>query len=239
MRDLRVYFTNPFSVQHGPLSWATFRRLTEEHLARISAPGTPAPIAALVAPTAAAFAAVFGKLSDATTAEAVRQALTAANDAAMADFIAFTKRKEAAILSVFPKDAPEYQEFFPQGMAQYREMNKGNAEQIMTQMTKAVDKYKSQLEPDLDSGFAARLERFMATRTAQLSQKGVADDRSEEADTLRATLEEQFYVNLCVIGAHFRGNVEAASIYIDQSMVRDNKDDKEEDDEAPTPPPVI
>ena len=237
MRDLRVYFTNPFSVQHGPLSWAAFRRLTEEHLARISATGTPAPIAALVAPTAAAFTAVFGKLSDATTAEAVRQALTAANDAAMADFIAFTKRKEAAILSVFPKDAPEYQEFFPQGMAQYREMNKGNAEQIMTQMTKAVDKYKSQLEPDLDSGFASRLERFMATRTSQLSQKGVADDRSEEADTLRAQLEEQFYVNLCVIGAHFRGNVEAASIYIDQSMVRDNKDE-EEDDEAPTPPPV-
>lgn len=237
MRDLRIYFTNPFNVQNAPLSWATFRRLTEEHLARISAPGTPAPIAALVAPTAAAFTAVFGKLSDAKTAEAVRQALTAANDAAMADFIAFTKRKEAAILSVFPKDAPEYQEFFPQGMAQYREMNKGNAEQIMTQMAKAVDKYKSQLEPDLDSGFASRLERFMETRTAQLSQKGVADDRSEEADTLRATLEEQFYVNLCVIGAHFRGNVEAASIYIDQSMVRDNKDEEEED-EAPTPPPV-
>ncbi len=239
MRDLRVYFTNPFSVQHGPLSWATFRRLTEEHLARISAPGTPAPIAALVAPTATAFTAVFGKLSDATTAEAVRQALTAANDAAMADFIAFTKRKEAAILSVFPKDAPEYQEFFPQGMAQYREMNKGNAEQIMTQMVEAVSKYEGQLESGLASGFASRREQFMATRTAQLSQKGVADDRSEEADTLRATLEEQFYVNLCVIGAHFRGDVEAASIYIDQSMVRDNNNGEDEDNEAPTPPPVI
>ena len=238
MRDLRIYFTNPLQNDSHPLSWATFRRLTEEHLARISAPGTPAPIAALVAPTAAAFTAVFGKLSDAKTAEAVRQALTAANDAAMADFIAFTKRKEAAILSVFPKDAPEYQEFFPQGMAQYREMNKGNAEQIMNQMVEAVSKYESQLESGLVSGFASRREQYMETRTSQLSQKGVADDRSEEADTLRAQLEEQFYVNLCVIGAHFRGNVEAASIYIDQSMVRDNRNDEEEDDETPIPPPV-
>ncbi len=233
MRDLRIYFTNPFSVQHGPISWADFRRLTEAHLARISAPGTPAAIAALVPATAAAFTAVFGKFSVATTEAAVRQAMTAANDVAQADFIAFTKRKEAAILSVFPKDAPEYQQFFPQGMAQYREMTKGNAEETMNQMLSAATAHAARLEPGLAAAFKTRRDAFLQTRTSQLAQKGVADDRSEEADTLRTALEEQFYVNLCVIGAYFRGNVEAASIYIDQSMVRDAPD--REDAPPPTP----
>ncbi len=235
--NLRTLFKNHFNTKE--ISDDDLKKFSEDHLARIAANNPSNLFDTIIAAMGVAHTSYFGAISREDVAGAVQQALTKQVDSLMDTFKKTVERKEGAIRSAFGADAPEYQEFFPQGRTEYSTADKANVEMLMLRFATAATTYAAQLENGLSSVFTSLHTLYQSARTAQLAKKGQVGDLRDATAATRDVVEVQLTKNLHFIAYQFPGDVEKCMSYFDQSFLRDaDADNNDVDGSLPDNPPA-
>lgn len=224
--NLQTLFKNHFDTR--TISDDDLKKFSEDHLARITANNPGGILAPIVAPMGAAHTAYFGAISSEDVAQAVQEALTAQVDAKMDEFKRLVRRKEGAIRNAFGENGPIYMEFFPHGLSEYTNADKGNIELLMQRFTTLTATHVADIEDDIDVTFQNFQTAFQAVRTAQLGKKGTVDDLKDASSANRDALETMLIKSLHFIAYQYPGNVEQCMAYFDQSFLRKDGEGEEE-----------
>lgn len=213
MQNLEVFFLSHFDTPR--LSDERVRKFTEAHLRSMAITGL---YPTLVTNTQTAYEAYFGAMKDEGTVTAVREGQTRAVELVVDAIKTQISRREGTVRGEFGEHSAEYQEFFPQGVTEYRQATLGNIEEKVDRFIVACEKYKTQL-PGLKAVFTDLVDRFTAAREAQLLTKGtVAQDKVASA-TKRDVLELQLMINILTIALDHVGDPQGGLAFFDQSIL--------------------
>jgi hypothetical protein len=218
MINLRNFFEIAFDAPD--ISDDKLRKFSEVHLRKLTANNGDHSLDSLVADTTAAHTSFFGAITDEDTHTAVRQGLTQAMNKAIADFKERVSRREGMIRDVWGKAAPEYLEFFPQGLSEYSGATLANVETLMTRMVNASTAHKDQLGQAFVDVFVGLKKAYVDARTAQLDKQAAVLGSKTEAAEGRAALERQLMVNVLTLALKFLGDPDRGLDFFDQSIIR-------------------
>src|SRR5574338_200674 len=233
MIRLETFFKNHFDTKE--ISDNNIRKFTEVHLQKLAAKNGGGDFTQMITETTDAYNLFFGKINDEDTKFAVQQGLTIAMNTAVENFKAAVSRRSGLILSVFGKESPEYQEFFPLGLVEYSGATLKNVETLMNRMVTASTKYTAELTAAVSTEFQGYLTTYTAARTAQLLKKGEVTDAKSATSQNRDVVEVQLMKNWLTIASMFVGDFSACNDFFDQSFIRSTQDDGEgETPEEPT-----
>jgi hypothetical protein len=216
-----AFFKNHFKT--GRISDDKLKKFTEDHLARLTQNNGGGTFTVILTDTTNAYTAYFGMLSSEDVAFSVQQSLTMTVDNIIKDFKNSVSQKEGLIRGTYNSGSPEYQKFFPHGMNEYWQLNKANAETLMTRMAAACTAHVADLGMPIVTLFTNYKTNFVNTRTAQLNKIGEVDHAKTGTAQNRHALETQLLKNLFTIGATFPGNVLRCKDFFSQSIIRQRK----------------
>lgn len=230
MISIQRFFENHLSSRE--ISAEELRQFAEDHIGRLKAQtALPAALAALLAPTTAAFADFDAGLSARTTLQATQVGGTISKDEALQLFRTTVRQREGRIRDKFAKESPAYAEFFPQGLKEYNKARLGQVTGLLDRLIAAATKHQAALGPELLAEFTALKASFTTARDGQVESKGdIAQARAQVAST-RSVLELQLGRNILAIASHFLGQTSQAAIYFNQSLLEDPT--RNNDDTAP------
>lgn len=235
MINIKRVFENHLS--NPQISAEELRQFTEDHIGKLKAlPSLPAPLSALLAPTEAAFDGFDEALSARTTLQATQSGGTITKDEALQLIRTTARQREGRVRDKFAKGSGPYAEFFPQGLKEINKARLGQVPGLLDRFITAATKHQAALGPELLAEFTALKATFATARDGQMDAKGdLAQARANVAAT-RVVLEFQVGRNLLAIASHHLGQPERAADYFNQSLL---EDPTRNDEEAPTPPPVV
>jgi hypothetical protein len=224
-------------LSNRQISAEELRQFAEDHLGKLAAlVSPPAVLAALAAPTQAAFAGFDGKLSDRTTLQATQAGGTITKGEALQLIRSTVRQREARIRDKVTKGSAAYTEFFPQGLAEIGRARLGQITAILDRLIAAADKHKAAVGPELLAEFTALKATYTGARDGQVEAKGDLAQARADLAAARTVLELQLGRNLLAIAAHHLGQPERAKDYFTQSLLEDPTRSQEE---TVTPPPVV
>lgn len=230
MIDLRKLFKNHFDTDK--ISDDNIKKFAEIHLERLSANNGTAQFTTMITATTAAFTAYFGAMTNEDTKFAIQQGLTITMNNIVENFKKFVSQKEGIVRGNFSKTSPEYQEFFPQGVTEYSNANLANIETLITRFVAASERHNTTLGAALQTDAENYLTGFKNARKAQLEKIGEVSAQKTATSTTRDGIENELMKNVHLIASMFIGDVDRCMDFFDQSFIRSNgKDDEEE--EAP------
>lgn len=234
MINLKRFFENLFDTDR--ISDDNIRKFSNDHIQRLVAANGDGSLTGMINDTEGAYIAYFGAITDEDTAFALQQAKTISVDNIIEEFKDAVSQHEGLVRSTFGKGTPEYEEFFPLGVTEYRQAIKENMPTLTKRMADAGAKYQAQLGDDFAELFALLDSNYNAAREAQLEQKGeVSGDKTETADS-RDVIEIQLMSNLLELAKQNIGEPDKLSVFFDQSIIR--PDEPAEEEEEPEPPPI-
>ncbi len=191
-----------------------------DHLQRLTQANASGAYAALLAPLQSAYDGCFGTMVSEAGAEAQREGLTkSANDALTALKTAMPDA-EAAIRVAFGKDSATYQEFFPQGLTEYRKANLTTASAHFTRFVSAAKAHQSALGAAFVSKHEGLLTAFVTAHTSQRAGKGTVSALKAASRDKRELLEKQLWKNALLLAAEHIGEAAALGVYFDGSHLR-------------------
>lgn len=233
MINLKTFFKNHFDTKE--ISDDNIRKFTLDNLQRMIANNVNNILDAITNATVDAYDEYFGAITDEDTAFALQQGRTKTVDDITEAFKDAVSRQEGLVDSKFGKGSSEYEEFFPQGITEYRTATRQNMPTLTNRMAVTALKYAAQLGDEFVQIFVDFNTNYIAARKTQLEQKGlVSGDKSQTADN-RDVVEIQLMKNLLFTASLHVGEPEKLSVYFDQSIVRRPEDGEEEE---PEPPPI-
>ncbi|MFZ1520097.1 MAG: hypothetical protein WAU11_15065 [Ignavibacteriaceae bacterium] len=213
------------------------KKFAEIHLERLSANNGTAQFTAMITATTAAYTAYFGSITNEDTKYAIQQGLTMAMTNVVENFKKFVSKREGTVRGEFGADTPNYQEFFPQGVDEYWQANLANIETLLTRFAAAAERHSAELGATMQSDAENFLTDFKAARKAQLEKIGEVQAQKSTTSTNRDVIENELMKNVHLIASMFIGEVDRCMDFFDQSFIRSNgKDDEEEIPTDPTPP---
>ena len=213
MQNLDVFFINHFDTDR--ISDDNIAKFSEDHLMRLSENGLyPGLSAALLG----VHQAYFGAITDEATKTAVREGQTKAVDNAVKAIKDQISQHEGTVRGKYGKESPTYQEFFPQGVSEYRQATLANIDEKVTRFINATIAHKADL-PALDTQFTDLRATFRDARDAQLGTKGAVGTSKTTSSTTRDEVEKQLMVNLLTIALDNIGKPNAGLAYFDQSIL--------------------
>lgn len=227
MIRLETFFKNHFDTKE--ISDDNIRKFTEVHLQRLAAKNGGGDFTQMITDTTDAYNLYFGKIVDEDTKFAVQQGLTIAVNNAVENFKSAVSRRSGLILSVFGKESPAYQEFFPLGLTEYSNAALKNVETLMKRMVTASTKYTVELTASVSTEFQGYLTTYTAARAAQLLKIGEVTDAKSSTSQNRDVVEVQLMKNVLTIASMFVGDVGACNDFFDQSFIRSSASDEEEE----------
>jgi hypothetical protein len=232
MIDLKKLFKNHFDTDK--ISDDNLKKFAEVHLERLSANNGTAQFTAMITATTAAYTAYFGAMTNEDTKFAIQQGLTVTMNNIVENFKNFASQKEGIIFGNFGKASAEYQEFYPNGVTEYRQANLANIETLMTRFNDAAERHNGTLGSSMQTQAETYLTDFKAARKAQLEKIGEVNSQKSTTSTNRDVIENELMKNVHLIASMFIGEVDRCMDFFDQSFIRGNGKDDEE--ETPTDP---
>lgn len=234
MINIERFFENHLSNRE--ISGEELRQFAEDHIGKLKAvPALPAPLAALLAPTEAAFGAFDAALSARTTLQATQSGGTITKDEALQLVRTTVRQREGRVRDKFAKGSAAYAEFFPQGLREYNRARLGQVPGLLERLITAANKHKAELGPELLAEFTALKTAFSSAREGQVDAKGDLAQARANVATTRSVLELQLGRNILAIASHHLGNPERAADYFNQSLLEDPT--RTNDDLTPPPAP--
>ena len=221
-------------LSNRQISAEELRQFAEDHrgkLATLVSP--PAVIAALAAPTEAAFEAFDAKLSARTILQATQAGGTISKIEARQLIRSTVRQREARIRDKLTKGSAAYTEFFPQGLVEIGQARHGQITGILDRLITAADKHKAALGPELLTEFTALKANYISARDGQVEAKGDLAQARAELAAARSVLELQLGRNILAIASHHLGHPERAVDYFTQSLLEDPT--RQNEDSAPAP----
>jgi hypothetical protein len=232
MMDLKRLFKNHFDTKE--ISDDNLRKFAEVHLQRLSANNGTAQFTAMITATTTAYTNYFGAITNEDTKFAIQQGLTVTMNNIVENFKSFASKKEGLVFGNYGKESPEYQEFYPNGVSEYRQATLANIETLMSRFFAAAERHQAELGAGLQSDAENFLTDFKNARTAQLAKIGEVQAQKSTTSTNRDGIENELMKNVHLIASMFIGNVDRCMDFFDQSFIRGSETDEEE--EPPTPP---
>jgi hypothetical protein len=217
MMSLERFFENQFDDKN--ISRQTLRKFTEDHLQRLAVQNTNNVYDALLNSTETAYENYFGALADRDTSFALQQSRTKSMNNVMTNFQKTLRLREGLVGNYFPKDTPEYLEFFPAGLDEYNRATLLNTETLMNRIITAFTAHTATFGNTTVTEFTNFLTQFKAARGTQLQQKGKVSDATETTEATRDILEIQLTTNVLSIALKNIGNPQAATSFFDQSIL--------------------
>lgn len=135
-------------------------------------------------------------------------------------------RFEGAIRAKWDAGSPQYQQFFPHGVTEYRKANLTNAERLINRFTNTATQYIGDLGQEFVDKFTAHHSAFVAARQAQLQQFGEVDEAKAASRDTRQALESQLLQNIHTLGLKYSANPERSMDFFDMSSLRPPKRSK-------------
>jgi hypothetical protein len=233
MMDLRRFFKNHFDTKE--ISDDNMKKFAEVHLERLSANNGTAQFTAMITSTAAAYTAYFGSITNEDTKAAIQQGLTIAMNNIVENFKSFVSKREGTVRGEFGEGTPNYEEFFPQGVTEYRQANLANIETLMTRFSAAAERHNAELGATIQSDAENYLTDFKAARKSQLEKIGEVQAQKSTTSTNRDGIENELMKNVHLIASMFIGDVDRCMDFFDQSFIRPNEN-ADDEEEIPTEP---
>ncbi len=232
MINLKTLFKNHLNTKE--ISDANMQKYAEIHLQRLSANNAGSEFTQMITDTTTAYTGYFGVITDEDTKLAVQQGLTIAMNNAMKAFQDWVSKKAVFLVKgALGEDSPAYQEFFPLGASEYSQATLNSIEVLLVRMVNAANAHSAELGIPFVTDAQTYKTNFMAAREAQLSKIGEVKDLKADSTTSRDALENELMKNIHLIAAMYIGDVERCMTFFDQSFIRPNQSD---DDEEPVPP---
>ena len=229
--DLKRLFKNHFDTKE--ISDDNLRKFAEVHLQRLSANNGTAQFTTMITATTTAYTNYFGAITNEDTKFAIQQGLTVTMNNIVENFKNFASKKEGLVFGNYGKESPEYQEFYPNGVTEYRQANLANIETLMSRFVAAAERHQAELGAVLLSDAENFLADFKNARTAQLTKIGEVQAQKSTTSTTRDGIENELMRNVHLIASMFIGEVDRCMDFFDQSFIRGSETDEEE--EPPTP----
>jgi hypothetical protein len=211
------FFENQFDDKN--ISRQALRKFAEDHLQRLAVQNTNNLYDDLLNNTETAYESYFGALTDRDTSFALQQSRTKSMNNVVGNFQATLRLREGLVSNYFPKDTPEYQEFFPANLDEYNRATLLNAETLMSRIVTAFTAHTATFGANTVTEFTNFLTQFKAARGTQLLQKGKVSDASENTEATRTILEIQLTTNVLSIALKNIGKPQAAASFFDQSIL--------------------
>ncbi|MBK7499660.1 MAG: hypothetical protein IPI19_11280, partial [Ignavibacteriales bacterium] len=228
MMDLRRLFKNHFDTKE--ISDDNMKKFAEVHLERLSANNGTAQFTAMITSTTAAYTAYFGSITNEDTKFAIQQGLTVTMNNIVENFKNFASQKEGIVFGNFSKTSAEYQEFYPNGVSEYRQANLANIETLMTRFFAAAERHNAALGSAMQSDAENFLTDFKAARKAQLEKIGEVSAQKSTTSTNSDGIENELMKNVHLIASMFIGDVERCMDFFDQSFIRGSETADEEEE---------
>lgn len=233
MINIQRFFENHLSNRE--ISAEELRQFTEDHLGRLAAlSGAPASIAALSAPTSAAYEDFDAKLSARTTLLANQTGGTITKDEALQLIRGTVRQREGRIRDKFSKTSAAYKEFFPLGLSEINKARTGQIIGILDRLINAATRHQGDIGgPELRAEFTNLKAIYTNARDGQVDAKGELAQARAELATARRTLELQLGRNILAIASQHLGDPLRAKDYFNQSLLEDPTRSQEEPPNTP------
>lgn len=218
MLDLRNFFKDHFNSMQ--VSDDNLRKFAEDHLQRLTANNNGNLYSSLLADTQVLYNDFNTLIKKEDQTYSQQQGKTLTTDNIISDFVQMVSRKEGAVRSEFGKDSAEYQEFFPNGLSEYHQVSKANAETLMERMKNAGQLYIAQLGQNFVTIFDTFFNNYIIARQQQLQAIAKVGALKSDVEIAREKLTKQLMRNLLIISADFVGHTDRLDDYFDQSIIR-------------------
>ena len=156
MINLITLFKNHFDTKE--ISDDNMKKFAEVHLQRLTANNSGGDFTQMITDTTTAYTNYYGSITDEDTKFAVQQGLTVTMNNIMESFKNAVSQKEGLVRGNFGKDSPEYQEFSPLGVTEYRSGTLANIEVLMDRFSKAAAAHVAVLGVPFQTEFQAILQ---------------------------------------------------------------------------------
>lgn len=214
MIDL-IRFTNDV-VEDPALSDPKLRAFADDHLARLTRLDTDGTFAPLIAATATAYTAYYGKMTTEATNEAVGEGRTIATRRARAAVLNRMAVQRHLVAFTFGKRSDVYQSFFPQGMKAYRSAALDNLPELLRRYVAAANTH---LPPAEASGVEALATAYTDARHAQRTTAGDTDKVRTARRQHRKALTLQLTANVLIIASRFLDNPDGFDDFFDLGLL--------------------
>ena len=218
MLDLRNFFKNHLDTRE--VSDDNLHKFTEDHISRLMARNGNGQYSALIAETKNLHTKFYTYVKQEDQTFSLQQGKTLLTDNIMSEFVTQVSRREGAVKAEFGKDSPEYQEFFPQGLTEYHQISKANAEMLMDRIYQKGISYQNELGSNFPNIFGDILDRYLAARNQQLQAMGNVDAFKSDASAAREALTLQLMRNLLTIGSQYIGSLDRLDDFFSQEIIR-------------------
>lgn len=212
------HLKNPFL--NADISDANFGKLASTHLERLKSNNTNKRYDSLIALTEPLYLAFVGTLFTGSGSSSTKESKTMSTNDALVSLKAFIARKEGVIADKLPRKSPAYQEFFPQGLKEYRSASKKNLQVVAERFIKAAQTHQAILSKELVKETQTLLDAYVTSRTQQLQAIGSVKGISGESKARRKALAIQLYKNLLQILLENAEQTENVKAYFDISFVK-------------------
>lgn len=217
MITLDTFFKNHFDSDY--ISDKKMRRFTESHLGLLAANNSDGCYTRLLTDTTEVYNIYFGSMADDDVKFSVQQSLTRSKDSVHDRFRETVSQQEGTIRGKWGVDSSIYEEFFPNGLTEYRKSNLSNVEMLMNRFVTAARAHVDELGKEFVRLFEDLRDEFVEIRQAQVEKMGeVSESRADTAET-RDALEAQLMKNVLVIALDNIGHPERVSKFFDESLL--------------------
>jgi hypothetical protein len=218
---LQSWFANPYDTKN--ISDDNIKKFVQKHIAQTTAKNGGGLFTTMLADTTLAYTNYFGAIDDEDVKLAVQQSLTMAADNLIKTFKDSVSQQEGLIRSFYNVNSPAYQEFFPHGVTEYREANKGNIDTLMNRMAVASQAHVGDLGAPFVAIWTGIKSNYATARTSQLGKIAEVVAAKTTTSDNRNELETQIFKNMFTVGMNFPGNVDECMDFFDQSIIRANQ----------------
>jgi len=225
MLNLKNFFKNHFDTDR--ISDDNLNKFSNDHLQRLTANNAGGDYTAILTPTAPLVTAFTDAINAETVKGGIQKGDTLDVDKHIDNFLKLVRRREGLINSVFGNDSSQYMEFFPLGLTEYNEADKGNIESLMARMKDRSVHYAADLGTAIGTEFTTIHTNYVALRNEQLLTFGDVEVLRTNTATARAALVAQLGLNLLFIAGKNLGFPDRLDDFMDQSIIRrpsDNED---------------
>ena len=208
----------------------TMKELSQKHLTGMSENNPGGIYDALILDTTQAHTNYFGAMTDEATKLAIKEGKTVTMNIKLNAFKNFVSQQEGLIRSKWGTGAEEYQEFYPQGITEYNRATLASIEQIMDRYENAATAHQVDLGVPFLTDVTTLVTDFKTARQSQLDLMSIVNGKKTETSVKRDVVEIQIMKNLLIIASNNVGNPSVLRNYLDQSLIRPQKQRTYSDD---------
>lgn len=217
MRNLSTYFNTPFDDRD--ISLNELAAYTTDHLERMSANDPGGDLAARIAATSTAMAALDSSFTDDQTKLGLRKARKLAKDNFRKDLPREAGKIVAAAIAFYGDGAPEVLELVPQGRTVFSSARDDELENHLDTLVNGVTAHQADLGAPLLTQATDLRDAWLAIYAASEASTGAKTATEEEKRTARRTLQWELYLNVFKLAEMFPRQPEKASLYMQMHLL--------------------